>query len=258
MPSPQQHVNALLSFIDSSPSPWHATQTTASILKNSAFQELFEGASWNLKPMGRYYVKRDDSSIVAFTVGTTKLAEEGFRLIGAHTDSPGLRVKPKPDTQHGATSRIGVEVYGGPILATFADRDLSLAGRVHFQKNGKLTSQLVHFKKPFLRLPNLAIHMNPKVNTDGLKLNKQTELPLLLAVANEQLNLPTKIIDLLASELGINAGDISAWELHACDTQAGTIYGLNDEFYANSQLDNLASCHSSLSALLSDDALNSH
>ncbi|MBL4783787.1 MAG: M18 family aminopeptidase [Porticoccaceae bacterium] len=252
----QQHAQALLDFIDASPSPWHAAQTSANALTDNGFEELSESDRWALKPQERYFVKRDDSSIIAFTVGSNDLSANGFRLIGAHTDSPGLRVKPKPDTQQSAFSRVGVEVYGGPILATFTDRDLSLAGRVHFQQNGQLLSALVHFKKPFLRLPNLAIHMNAKVNTDGLKLNKQTELPLLIAVTNEQLKKQPKIVDLLAAELGIKAGDISAWELHACDTQAGTLYGLNDEFYANSQLDNLASCHSALSALLSDASLN--
>jgi len=258
MSSAQQHAQALLDFIDASPSPWHAVQTTAAALNESGFDQLFEGDGWTLTSQGRYYVERDDSSIIAFTVGSSELAEEGFRLIGAHTDSPGLRVKPKPDTQQGAFSRVGVEVYGGPILATFTDRDLSLAGRVHFQQDGQLTSSLIHFKKPFLRLPNLAIHMNAKVNTDGLKLNKQTELPLLIAVANEQLKEQPKIADLLAEELGLETNDISAWELHACDTQAGVLYGLNDEFYANSQLDNLASCHSALSALLSDASLNAN
>ncbi|ORU90865.1 MAG: M18 family aminopeptidase [Cycloclasticus sp. symbiont of Poecilosclerida sp. M] len=255
MSSAQQHARALLDYIDSSPSPWHAARTTSKILNNNGFCELLEADAWSIKTRGRYYVIRDDSSIIAFTIGDN-LPKEGFRLIGAHTDSPGLRVKQKPDSQSGVFNRVGVEVYGGAILATFTDRDLSLAGRVHIKENGALSSKLVHFKKPFLRLPNLAIHMNPKVNTDGLKLNKQTELPLLLSIANEQLN-EQKIPNLLAAELGINVGDISAWELHACDTQTGAIYGLNDEFYANSQLDNLASCHAGLSALISDSSLNS-
>ncbi|MGB1541540.1 MAG: M18 family aminopeptidase, partial [Cycloclasticus sp.] len=104
---------------------------------------------------------------------------------------------------------------------------------------------------PFLRLPNLAIHMNPGVNNEGLKLNKQTELPLLLSISDEPINM----VDLLADELSLSADDISAWELQACDTQTGTLYGLNNEFYTNSQLDNLASCHAGLSALLSDRSL---
>ncbi|MBV1875444.1 MAG: M18 family aminopeptidase [Cycloclasticus sp.] len=253
MAAAQQHAQALLNYIDASPSPWHAVQTSEKMLNDKGFRELLESDAWSLERNKRYYVKRDDSSIIAFTVGTSDLAQHGFRLIGAHTDSPGLRIKPKPDNQQSGINRLGVEVYGGPLLATFSDRDLSLAGRVHINQNGKLMSKLVQFKKPFLRLPNLAIHMNPKVNTDGLKLNTQTELPLLLSINNEQLPL----VDLLAAELNIDAGAISAWELHACDTQTGTLYGLNDEFFANSQLDNLASCHAGLSALISDESLNS-
>jgi Aspartyl aminopeptidase len=247
----QQHAQALLDYIDASPSPWHAVQTTQEALLNKGFKELKENEAWSLKTDERYFVKRDDSSIIAFTVGSKSLIKHGFRLIGAHTDSPGLRVKPKPNHQQNLINRLGVEVYGSPILATFTDRDLGLAGRVHFKQNGQLASTLVHLNKPFLRLPNLAIHMNPNVNTDGLKLNRQTELPLLLSISDEPINM----VDLLANELSLNADDISAWELHACDTQAGTLYGLNNEFYANSQLDNLASCHAGLSALLSDKSL---
>lgn len=249
----QQHAQALLQYIDASPSPWHAVHTSKEILDNKGFSELLEGDTWALQPNGRYYVKRDDSSIIAFTVGSNNLAQEGFRLIGAHTDSPGLRVKPKPDQQQSGINRLAVEIYGSPLLATFTDRDLSLAGRVHINQKGTLLSKLVHFKKPFLRLPNLAIHMNPQVNTDGLKLNKQTELPLLLSLDDEQ----PALVELLATELGINSDTISAWELHAVDTQAGSLYGLNDEFYTNSQLDNLASCHAGLSALISDVSLHS-
>ncbi len=253
MPTAQQHAQALLDYIDDSPSPWHAVHTSEKALSENGFSELIEGDVWSLQRNGHYYVKRDDSSIIAFTVAANDLAQDGFRLIGAHTDSPGLRIKPKPDNKQHGVNRLGVEVYGGALLATFTDRDLSLAGRVHINQNGKLASKLIHFKKPFLRLPNLAIHMNPKVNTDGLKLNKQTELPLLLSIASDQ----PALVDLLAAELNVDASAISAWELHACDTQAGALYGLNEEFYANSQLDNLASCHAGLNALLSDASLNS-
>jgi aspartyl aminopeptidase len=255
MSATQQHAQALLNYIDASPSPWHAVQTTINALERNGFSELREGDHWQLTPDNQYYVKRDDSSIIAFTVGSNDLAKNGFNIIGAHTDSPGLRVKPKPDNQQSGLNRIGVEVYGSPILATFTDRDLSLAGRVHINQDGALFSKLIHFKRPFLRLPNLAIHMNSTVNTDGLKLNKQTELPLLLSIANTQSGEQPKLIDLIAAELNISPDNIAAWELHTCDTQAGTLYGVNDEFYANSQLDNLASCHAGLSALLSNNSL---
>jgi aspartyl aminopeptidase len=251
----QQHAQALLDYIDASPSPWHAVQTTVDELNKAGFSELLEGEAWSLAAKGRYFVIRDDSSIIAFTTGSNTLASDGFRLIGAHTDSPGLRVKPKPDNQQGEFHTVAVEVYGSPILATLSDRDLSLAGRVHLKQKGELHSTLVRFNKPFLRLPNLAIHMNREVNTVGLKFNMQTELPLLLSVANEQLNNESKLVDLLAKKLGVNANAIASWELHVCDTQAGTLYGANEEFYANSQLDNLASCHAALAALLSDKSL---
>lgn len=252
----QQHAKSLLNYIDKSPSPWHAVKTSAQLLEEQGFSELVEGSRWSIKPDGRHYVKRDDSSIIAFTVGSSELSQQGFRLIGAHTDSPGLRLKPLPDKAAGAFNQIAVEVYGGPILATFTDRDLSFAGRVQVSENGVLSSKLVHFKKPFLRLPNLAIHMNPKVNSDGLKLNKQTELPLLLSIINQQLKERPEVKALLAAELELSEADILAWELHICDTQQGSLYGLNDEFYANSQLDNLASCHAGLTALLSEKSLN--
>jgi aspartyl aminopeptidase len=252
----QQHALALLNYIDASPSPWHAVHTSEKTLIAKGFSELSEGDTWSLECNGRYYVKRDDSSIIAFTIGTNDLPQNGFRLIGAHTDSPGLRVKPKANNVADGYQRLGVEIYGGPILATFTDRDLSLAGRVHFIEHGEISSKLVHFEKPFLRLPNLAIHMNASVNTDGLKLNKQTELPLLLSVIDEQLPSQPVLTDLLAEELDIDASSISSWELLACDTQSGALYGVDSEFLANSQLDNLASCHAALSALLSDESLN--
>jgi len=256
MKSAQQQAQALLDFIDISPSPWHATQTVANSLKQHNFTELLETEPWALEASGRYYIQRDDSSIIAFTTGSENLAEQGFNIIGAHTDSPGLRVKPKPDKQDNGYHRLGVEVYGGPILATFSDRDLSFAGRVHYRQNKHICSQLVHFEQPLLRLPNLAIHINRNVNEKGLIFQKQNELPLLLGIVNDQLTETPSLAQLIAQQLSIPAKDISSWELHICDTQPGTLYGIQKEFLANSQLDNLASCHAGLNALISDPSLN--
>lgn len=256
MSSAQQHAQQLLDYIDASPSPWHAVQSTKKKLDAVGFSELLEGQVWDIKPNGRYYVIRDGSSLIAFTVGAGQLADEGFKLIGAHTDSPGLRIKPKPDIQEESFHRVAVEVYGSPILATLTDRDLSLAGRVHLRREKAVDAKLIHFKKPLLRLPNLAIHMNSTVNIDGLKLHKQTELPLLLAINNAPIDEQNKLVDILANKLDVSPDAIAAWELHVCDTQAGSLYGADDEFYTNSQLDNLASCHAAISAFLSDNALN--
>ena len=248
----QKCVSELLNFIDESPSPWHATHSVKKQLLAHNFQELKETEPWILEKNERYYLIRDDSSIIAFIVGSKPLAETGYKIIGAHTDSPSLRIKPKSPHYEGGLLRLGVEIYGGPILATFSDRDLSLAGRISHKDNlGKVKTQLVHFKDALLRLPNLAIHMNSKVNAEGLKFHKQNELPLLLSCANEQLP-QQRFYKLLESGTEINSQQILSWELNIYDTQKGSFWGENQEFYSNSQLDNLASCHAGLKAFLDD------
>jgi len=243
----------LLDFIDASPSPWHAVATCKQRLLAAGFVRLEEFDRWQLEAGGRYFVIRGGSSIIAFTIGSQPLAETGLTMIGAHTDSPGLRLKPRPAENAGGLVRLGVEVYGGPILATFADRDLGLAGRVMVRNDVGIESRLVHIDKPLLRLPNLAIHMNREVNEGGLKFNKQTELPLLLGVGDDAQTADTQFRRPLADALGVAPENLMTWELAACDTQKGSFWGADSEFIANSQLDNLASCHAALSALLAVD-----
>lgn len=240
----------LLDFIDASPSPWHAVQTCETRLTAAGFQRLDEMERWSLTAGDRRYVVRGGSSIIAFIVGSQPAATTGLRLIGAHTDSPGLRLKPKPAEDAAGMVRLGVEVYGGPILATFADRDLSLAGRVNVRVPGGFASRLVRFADPLLRLPNLAVHMNREVNESGLKFNKQTELPLLLGVSEDGTKAEARFRQPIATALGVEPDDLLTWELNAYDTQKGAFWGVDREFLANSQLDNLASSHAALSALL--------
>ncbi len=246
----QKRVKELLNFIDASPSPWHAVASIETTLTSNGFIRLNETDKWSLEPGNRYYVIRDDSSIITFITSNHPLSETGFRIVGAHTDSPGLRIKPRCAHTADGYIRLGVEVYGGPILATFSDRDLSLAGRVTVNESGKLSTRLVHFESPLLRLPNLAIHMNRKVNEEGLKFNKQTELPLVLAAISKQLSPQETFRGLLAKKLEISAKEILSWELNVYDCQKGALFGLDELFYANSQLDNLASCHAAITALL--------
>jgi aspartyl aminopeptidase len=246
----REQARDLLNFIDASPSPWHAVQTVADRLQRSGFVALREDERWQLVAGGRYYVIRGGASIVAFAAGAGDLAAGGFRLVGAHTDSPGLRVKPKALQGGEGLLRIGVEVYGGPILATFADRDLSLAGRVAVRNGERVEMRLVRFAEPLLRLPNLAIHMNREVNENGLKFNKQTELPLVLDLAGDGPVDDGRFHALLAAQLAVAPADILSWELCVCDTQPGAFWGAGQAFVADSQLDNLASCHAGLSALL--------
>lgn len=240
----------LLDFIDASPSPWHAVKTCENRLLAAGFSRLEEIDRWMLAPGSKHYVVRGGSSIIAFVVGQNPGATAGLRLIGAHTDSPGLRIKPKPAEEASGMIRLGVEVYGGPILATFADRDLSLAGRVNVRTPDGFASHLVRFSDPVLRLPNLAIHMNRDVNENGLKFNKQTELPLLLGVADKETLTDLRFRQPIADLLGVEADDLMTWELAAYDTQKGALWGVDREFIADSQLDNLASCHAALCALL--------
>lgn len=258
--SAKRQVQNLLDFIDASPSPWHVVKTIEAQLaaQTPPWQRLDETAKWTLQPGGRYYVVRDDSSIILFVQGQKPLTETGFKIVGAHTDSPGLRIKPNAASSADGLVRLGVEVYGGPILATFADRDLSLAGRIAYKDDqGRITGKLVKFDQPLLRLPNLAIHMNRTVNEDGLKLQKQTELPLILSVLTEE-QLPKAYFSaLLQQQSGVAAERILSWDLAVYDTQKGVFWGKDSEFYADSQLDNLASCHAALQALLDPAALQS-
>jgi aspartyl aminopeptidase len=257
--TPHHTIQNLLNFIDTSPSPWHAVNNTESLLKQFQFTKLEETTRWELQPGGRFYVVRDDSSIILFVLGTKSLLETGVRLVGAHTDSPGLRVKPNAVNCNDGMLRLNVEIYGGPILATFTDRDLSLAGRICYKNDqDQITSQLIKFDKPLLRLPNLAIHMNRTVNDEGLKLHKQNELPLILSGLTEQQLPPDYFLKLLQEQSGIESSRIISWDLAVYDTQKGAIWGAQNEFYSDSQLDNLASCHAALQALLAEETLNNN
>jgi aspartyl aminopeptidase len=239
----------LIAFIDASPSPWHAVASVEQRLQAQGFTRLEEGERWTLAAGGRHYVLRGGASLIAFVLGSGPLAETGYRIVGAHTDSPGLRLKPRAALSSDGLRRLGVEVYGGPILATFADRDLSLAGRVVMRTAAGLQARLLRFERPLLRLPNLAIHMNRDVNEQGLKLNKQTELPLILGQSGEDDDTEAALRTLLAGAAQGEAADLMSWELVAYDVQGGCLWGAEQEFIASRQLDNLASCHAAITAL---------
>lgn len=265
MPSPllpvsaaaHERARALLDFIDASPSPWHVVQTAAALLEQAGYRRLDEADVWTLELGARGYVVRDGSTLAAFRIGTAPLTDAGLRLVGAHTDSPGLRVKPRAGEVRGDWLRLGVEIYGGPILATFTDRDLGLAGRVALRAPTApfgVDSRLVRFDGPLLRIPNLAIHLNRKVNEDGLKLDRQAALPPILGAVEEGLPAAEHLTRLLAAQLAVEPADILGFDLNVYDTQPGAFFGPQQEFIADSQLDNLGSSHAALAALLDADA----
>ena len=240
----------LLNFIDASPSPWHVVETAKQQLLAQGFSTLSEADPWQLKAGAKYFVTRNDASIIAFTLGSEDLVESGFRIVGAHTDSPGLRLKPQAAFGSDGLVRIGVEVYGGPILATFTDRDLSIAGRVMVRTASGHETKLVKFEDALMRLPNLAIHMNREVNDKGLKLDKQKELPLIFGESASGFEADQQFLAHIAKALKVEVHHILSFELNVFDTQKGAFWGAEQAYIANSQLDNLASCHAALTAML--------
>lgn len=243
----------LLRFIHASPTPFHAVAEAVRRLEAAGYQRLDEAAPWDVAPGAKVYVIRADSSIAAFRRGSVSPAEGGFRLVGAHTDSPNLRLKPKSPYARAGVRQLGVEVYGGVLLHTWLDRDLSLAGRVLTRgPDGGLTSHLFDAKRALLRVPSLAIHLNREVNTAGLKLNPQDHLAPLFALESEG---PFELVDFLVEELGkagvrVAAEDVLGHDVSLYDAVPPARSGLHGEFLHAPRLDNLASCHAAFTALL--------
>jgi len=243
-------VDDLLSFIDRSPTPYHAVAEACARLEHAGYAQLDEAGSWSLSAGDRRYVVRAGGSLAAFEVGSAAPAEAGFRVVGAHTDSPNLRIKPTADVHVHGYHQLAVEPYGGVLLHTWLDRDLSLAGRVSMRAGAGIETRLVDFARPLLRVPSLAIHLNRELNQEGLKLNAQRHLAPLLGLGDDE-----QLLAMLCEELGRVAAepkpdDILAWDLMAYDVQSSTRSGANGEFIHAARLDNLASSHAGLAALI--------
>ncbi|MGE0707183.1 MAG: M18 family aminopeptidase [Planctomycetota bacterium] len=233
----------LLEYIDASPTPFHAVAAARLLLDAAGYQPLDEGERWELVQGDRRYVVRNQSTLIAFEVGQDAPPRAGFRLIGAHTDSPNLRLKPNPTYVKEGYRQLGVDVYGGVLLATWADRDLSLAGRVLLA--GEPEPRLLKIARPLCRIPNVAIHLNREVNTSGLVLNKQTHLPPVVGLEGAEGWLEA----LVARELGVEPAAIEGHELMLYDVVPSCVSGVDQEFIHAPRLDNLGSCHAALSAL---------
>ncbi len=244
----------LLDFLSASPTPFHATANLAHALHAAGFKALDEREPWLLEPHGRYYITRNDSAIIAIQLGKRPLLDSGLRLVGAHTDSPCLRVKPQPELQRQGFWQLGVEVYGGALLAPWFDRDLSLAGRVTFSRDGRIDSRLIDFQRPIAIIPQLAIHLHREAN-QGWAINAQTELPPIIAQLTGQ-DVPdfrALLAEQLSREHDLVADVVLDYELSLYDTQAAAVIGLHSDFIAGARLDNLMSCYAGLQALLSSD-----
>lgn len=242
----------LLDFLARSPTPFHATANLAALLAAAGFEALVESADWALKPGGRYYSIRNDSSLIAFVLGTEALTRHGIRMLGAHTDSPCLMVRPHPEKNRRGYFQLGVEVYGGALLNPWFDRDLSLAGRVVVRDgaSGRLRSCLVDFRRPLAVIPSLAIHLDREVNRNR-SINAETDIQPLLGQLVGDATGDLRL--LLAEELAANGaptGEVLDFELCLYDTQPPARIGLGGEFIAAARLDNLLSCHVGVQALL--------
>jgi len=245
--------NELKNFLKNSPTAYHATKNIIEELENNNFKKLKESNRWNIKKDGKYYIQRNQSAVIAFTIGSKKF-NNGFNLIGAHTDSPLLKLKGESITEDKSYIKIGTEVYGGPIINTWLDRDLSIAGRVSIKKNGEIVSELIDLKKPLAVIPNLAIHMNRKVNK-GFEFNKQKHLPAIIT-AEKNDDVKYTLHNLIANQLDINKNDIIESDLFLYDSTSPSITGLNDDFISSGRLDDLAMCHSILKSLTHKNNFN--
>jgi len=240
----------LLGFIDRSPTPYHAVQESVRRLRVAGYQPLDETELWDLSPGDRRYVQRGGGSLLAFELGQRSPAEAGFCVLGAHTDSPNLRVKPLPDIQEQGYRQVSVEPYGGVLLHTWLDRDLSLAGRVQVREGTQLRSLLVDFERPLLRIPSLAIHLQRDVNSKGLKLDPQRHTLPLLGLEDAPPLPELLVTELRAQGLAdVEARDLLGFDLMSYDTQASTVAGARGEFIQAPRIDNLSSCHASICAL---------
>jgi aspartyl aminopeptidase len=234
----------LLAFIDTSPSPFHAVATASGMLEAQGFVALDERESWPTTA-GRYLVRRG-GSLVAWDRHPDADPLRGFRLVGAHTDSPNLRIKPRPDTGAVGFRQLGVEVYGGVLLNSWLDRDLGISGRVTVRDGRQITSRLLHVDRPLLRIPQLAIHLDRGVN-DGLKLNPQQHLVPLWGLGPVD---ESGFRRFVADEVGVAADAVMTWDAMLHDLTPSTLLGLDHELVSAPRIDNLASCHAATRALV--------
>ena len=245
---------SLFSFLAASPSPYHAVANMKRVLLDRGFTPLVETAPWRLESGRGYVVTRDGAALVAFILGKDETAGDGFRMAAAHTDSPALKLKPLPEYRSGGYRQLGVEVYGGALLAPWFDRSLSLAGRVTCRlADGGLCVYLIDFDRPLLVLPSLAIHLDREANKSAT-LNQQQHLPPILGLHEE--GAEDDFVHLLRQQLakehpGTVFSEVLACDLFCYDHQSPLTAGARGELISAPRLDNLLSCHAGLMALQS-------
>ena len=245
----QDFNDGLLGFLDASPTPFHATQNMSMMFENAGFTKLDEKERWMLEEGCKYYVTRNDSSVIAFTYPSHV---KNYIMVGAHTDSPNLKLKPNPVIKNDGVVKFGVEPYGGVLLNTWFDRDLSLAGRVSYLgSDDVIADAFIDVQKAIAIIPSLAIHLDKEVH-ENKSVNAQTDITPILT-CNEDFELD-EFIKWQLDKLGIkDVKELYANELSFYDTQKASVVGLNNDFIASARLDNLLSCYVGMLSICSVD-----
>ena len=249
-------IKRLLDFLDASPVNFLAVDNIAKILNKAGYREIDPR-----KPIGKVtegdkiYVKKNDSSIYAFHIGQERLDKEGFHIICAHCDSPTFRIKPNAEmTCEGGIVKLNTEVYGGPILSTWFDRPLTIAGRVILKGDNAMNpkTRLLHVKRPLMQISNLAIHFNRQVN-DGVKISKQKDVLPILGIVNDELERGNMLMDIITKELNVSREEVLDFDLYLADTTPACTFGMHNEFISSGRLDDLSMCYAGLEALLASE-----
>ncbi len=255
----QKEAEKFVNFINRSPSPYHAAAAAARTLSEHNFQELKPGQDWQLERGEKYYTVKNGSTLIAWTLGEKIRKKSGFRIIGAHTDSPGFKVKPNPEMiESDSYLKLNTEPYGGVVLRTWLDRPLSLAGRVFLKGDSPLQtrSKLVNIKQPLLIIPGLAIHLNREVNK-GQKLDKQEHMLPLMALVDKNTERGNFLEKYLASRLDLSSEDIIDFDLFLYASEESKIMGAHNEFISSGRMDDQAMAHAALRGLINSRAEDS-
>lgn len=242
--SPKEEAEGLISFVDASPSPYHACAVAGAMLSAAGFSEVSAGAGWSAE--GRSFLI-SGGTLVAWSIPPSATPEGGVRILAAHTDSPNLRIRAHPEVDASGFRQLGVEIYGWVLLNSWLDRDLGLSGRVTFVEAGETKCALLKVDRPLLRLPQLAIHLDPKVNDRGLRLNRQTQMaPIWGLLASD----PPSFSSFLEGELGVGRDTIRTWDVMAHPLEPSRLSGGNSEFISAPRLDNLGSTFTAVRAMV--------
>lgn len=247
----------LIDYIYASPTAFNAVETSKELLIKNGFEELQMNKKWKLRVGGKYFIIKNSSSLTAFVINSDKM-EDGFRIIGSHSDSPTFRIKPNAEmTVENTYLKLNTEAYGGAILSTWFDRPLSIAGRVVLKSENILCprEEVININKPICIIPNIAIHMNRSIN-DGYKFNKQKDTLPLVGLITETLEKDDFLIKEISKELKVAKEDILDFDLYLYEYEKGSIIGPNEEFISSSRLDNLSMAHASLHGLINANGRN--